>query len=60
MTAGKPIALATLLLLLISPRIFAQQTKAQLQKEKQDQLEKIKEVERIIDETEKKKEKLHR
>lgn len=50
MISGKSIALATLLLFL-APAVFAQKTKAQLEKEKQEQLEKIKDVERIIDET---------
>ncbi|MBX2961758.1 MAG: peptidoglycan DD-metalloendopeptidase family protein [Cyclobacteriaceae bacterium] len=55
MTAGK-FSLPFVFLLLLSLVAFAQQkTKAQLQKEKQQNLEKIKEVEKILNETSDKK-----
>lgn len=50
MTAGKSICLLFVLLLLASG-VSAQKTKAQLQKEKQENLEKIKQTEKILDET---------
>ena len=50
MTAGKTILLL-IILALASPSVTAQKTKAQLQKEKQQNLEKIKEVEKILGET---------
>jgi len=49
MTAGKFIAFAFLFSLSLS--VFAQKSKTQLQREKQRNLEKIKETERILDET---------
>ncbi|MBX2965399.1 MAG: peptidoglycan DD-metalloendopeptidase family protein [Cyclobacteriaceae bacterium] len=50
MTAGKKIFLLVILAL-VSFSALAQKTKAQLQKEKQQNLEKIKEVEKILGET---------
>jgi murein hydrolase activator len=50
MTAGKSI-LAFTLLVCLSFSVSAQKTKAQLQKEKQQNLQKIKEVEKILSET---------
>jgi len=55
MTAGKSYFLI-LLFLLVSPLVFAQKSKSQLQKEKQENLEKIKETEKILAETGEKKE----
>lgn len=55
MSAGKQILTLTILLLISFSVIHAQKTKAQLQKEKQQNLEKIKEVEKIISETSDKK-----
>lgn len=56
MTAGNCIRIGCLLLLvLLSIPAVAQKTKAQLQKEKQQNLEKIKEVEKILSETSTKK-----
>jgi len=49
MTAGKFVAFAVLFVLSFS--VQAQKTKSQLQREKQRNLEKIKETERILDET---------
>jgi murein hydrolase activator len=51
MTAGKHTVALTLLLLLLVWVCSAQRSKSQLQKEKQRNLEKIKETERILDET---------
>ena len=50
MTGGKPILIAVLLFL-ASFAAFAQKTKSQLQKEKQESLKKIEETERILAET---------
>lgn len=50
MNAGKPL-LAFTLVILIASAAFGQKTKAQLQKEKQQNLQKIKEVEKILSET---------
>jgi len=55
MTAGKSYFFI-LLFLLVSPLVFAQKSKSQLQKEKQENLEKIKETEKILAETGEKKE----
>ncbi len=55
MTAGKRIRFITILLLLTFSAVAQQKTKAQLQKEKQQNLQKIKEVEKILDETSAKK-----
>lgn len=55
MTAGKSYFLI-LLFLLVSLLVFAQKSKSQLQKEKQENLEKIKETEKILAETGEKKE----
>jgi hypothetical protein len=49
MTAGKPIFFA--LVFFCSVSLYAQKTKTQLQREKQENLEKIKETERILTET---------
>lgn len=49
MTAGRVLLLA--LVLLATAPAFAQKSKAQLQREKQENLKKIKEVEKILDET---------
>ncbi|MBL7842939.1 MAG: peptidoglycan DD-metalloendopeptidase family protein [Cyclobacteriaceae bacterium] len=51
MTAGKKILLSVILLLLALGATAQKKTKTQLQKEKQQNLEKIKEVEKILDET---------
>lgn len=55
MTAGKQILTLTIFILISFSVSYAQKTKAQLQKEKQQNLEKIKEVEKIIKETSAKK-----
>ena len=55
MTAGKS-SFFFLLFLLVSPFAVAQKSKSQLQKEKQENLEKIKETEKILAETGEKKE----
>lgn len=55
MTAGKRIRFITILLLLTFSAVAQQKTKAQLQKEKQQNLQKIKEVEKILGETSAKK-----
>jgi murein hydrolase activator len=55
MTAGSRIRLTTVLLFLAFAAVAQQKTKAQLQKEKQQSLQKIKEVEKILDETTQKK-----
>lgn len=55
MTAGKS-SFFFLLFLLVSPFAVAQKSKSQLQKEKQENLEKIKETEKILVETGEKKE----
>lgn len=54
MFAGRFLLVLSLILISIFP-VAAQKTKSQLQKEKQQNLEKIKEVEKIIDETSNKK-----
>ncbi len=51
MTVGKRILLSVILVLLALSADAQKKTKAQLQKEKQQNLEKIKEVEKILDET---------
>lgn len=55
MTAGSRIRLTTVLLFLAFAAVAQQKTKAQLQKEKQQNLQKIKEVEKILEETTQKK-----
>lgn len=54
MCAGRHL-LCTLLVISVAFSVVAQKSKSQLQKEKQENLEKIKEVEKIIDETSAKK-----
>jgi septal ring factor EnvC (AmiA/AmiB activator) len=51
MSAGRQILLCIVLLLVTSVSVAQQKTKAQLQKEKQQNVEKIREVEKILDET---------
>jgi murein hydrolase activator len=51
MTAGNRIHLVTILLLLTFSAVAQQKSKAQLQKEKQQNLQRIKEVEKILSET---------
>lgn len=51
MTGGKRVTVFILLLLVVFTAAAQQKTKAQLQKEKQQNLEKIKEVEKILTET---------
>lgn len=51
MTAGKRTLLSVILVLCALGAVAQKKTKAQLQKEKQQNLEKIKEVEKILDET---------
>lgn len=51
MYAGKQLAFAFLLLFLSLPDVHAQKTKSQIQKDKQEQLNKIKNIERILSET---------
>ena len=51
MSAGKYPLLVIVILLIVPSVAFAQKTKSQLQKEKQQNIEKIKEVEKIIAET---------
>lgn len=51
MSAGKFSLLLISILLVSFPAVYGQKTKAQLQKEKQQNLEKIREVEKIISET---------
>jgi len=55
MTAGKSYFFI-LLFFLVSPFVFAQKSKIQLQKEKLENLEKIKETEKILAETGEKRE----
>lgn len=51
MNAGRILCILSLFLLCFSPLAEAQKTKAQLQKEKEQNLEKIKETERILEQT---------
>jgi murein hydrolase activator len=55
MTAGRIVILSTFLLCWSGFSVFAQKTKAQLQREKQQNLAKIKETEKILSETTKEK-----
>jgi len=55
MCAGKPVLLLLVLILVVSISAVAQKSKNQLQKEKQQNLEKIKETEKILTETSTKK-----